>query len=88
MGVFPPNAMANAIGHLSIGLQLPRRVDPCDDVLTSAIEIRKSLEQLKDPRVIKDMAADFSGIWAKSAWDRNTQGPSKEGCLFMNITRR
>jgi len=87
MGVFPLNAMANAISHLSIGLQLLRGVDPHDDVLIRATEIRKSLEQLKDPRVIKDMAAEFAGIRAKSAWSRSTQGPSREGCLVMNITR-
>jgi len=40
MGIYPLNAAANAIGHLSIGLQLPREVDPYDDVLTYATEIR------------------------------------------------
>jgi len=87
MGVFPPNAMPTAIGHLSIGLQLLRGADPLDEVLIRATDIRKSLEQLKDPQVIKDMVADFAGIRAKSAWNRSSQGPSREGCLVMNVTR-
>jgi len=87
MGVSPPNAMPTAIGHLSIGLQLPRRVDPHDDVLICATEIRKSLGQLKDPQVIKDMVAEFARVRAKSAWNKSSQGPSREGCLVMNITR-
>jgi len=88
MGIFPLNAAANAFGLLPVGLQLPRRVDPHDEVLTCATEIRKSLEQLKDPRVIDDMAADYARGHAQSAWNRKGQAPSKEGCLVMNITRR
>jgi len=88
MGIFPLNAAANAFGLLPIGLQLPRGVDPHDEVLTCATEIRKSLERLKDPRVIEDMAADSAGRRAQSAWNRTSQSPSKEGCLVMNITRR
>jgi len=88
MGIYPLNAAANAIGHLSIGLQLPREVDPYDDVLNYATEIRNLLDQLKDPRLIEEMAADFAKTQEQSAWNRKSQGPSREGCLVMNVTRR
>jgi len=88
MGIYPPNAAVNAIGLLSIGLQLPRGIDPHDDVLSCATEIRKSLEKLKDPRLVEDIVTDFARIQSQSAWNKNSQGPSKEGCLVMNITRR
>ena len=89
MGIYPPNAVVNAVGLLSTGiLQLSRGVDPHGDVLTCATEIRKSLEKLEDPRLIEDMAADFARITSQSAWNKNSQDFSKEGCLIMNVTRR
>ena len=89
MGIYPLNAAANAIALLPIGpLQLSNGADPRNDVLTCATEIRKSLENLKDPRLIEDMAADFAKMRSQAAWNKDTQDPSKEGCLIMNVTRR
>ena len=89
MGIYPPNAATNAFAWLPIGpLQLSNGADPRDDVLTCATEIRKSLEKLKDPRLIEDMARNFAKIRKQAAWNKEIQSPSKEGCLVMNITRR
>jgi len=88
MGIYPLNAAANAVGFLSIGLQLPGGIGPHDDVLTCATEIRKSLEGLKDPRLVENIATDFARAQSHSAWNKSSQGFSKEGCLIVNITRR
>ena len=88
MGIYPLNAAVNAFIYLSTGRKLSNGVDPLDDVLTCATGIRKSLEKLKDPRLIEDMAADLAKTQSQAAWNKGSQDPSKEGWLFMNITRR
>ena len=88
MGIYPPNAVLNAIVLLPTGVQLSRGVDPHEDVLTCATEIRKSLEKLRDPRLIEDMAADFARMKSHSAWNRGSELLSEEGHLIMNVTRR
>jgi len=90
MGIYPLNAAVNAFVYLTVpvGLQLSNGVDPRDDVLTCATEIRKSLEKLKDPRLIEDMVTDLAQVQSQAAWNKGSQDPSKEGYLFMNITRR
>ena len=88
MGIYPVNAAVNAFVYLSAGPQLSNGVNPRDDVLTCAIEIRKSLEKLKDPQLIEDLAADLAKIQSQAAWNNGSQDPSKDGCLIMNITRR
>jgi len=86
MGIYPFNAIVNAIALLPIGWQLQRGVDPRNDVLTCATEIRKSLENLKDPRLIEAMAADFGRILSQSAWNKRSEVPQSEGSLVINIT--
>jgi len=88
MGIYPLNAAVNAFVYLSTGIQFSNGVDPHDDVLTCATEIRKSLEKLKDARLIEDMAADLAKTQSLAAWNKGSQDPSKDGWLFMNITRR
>jgi len=62
MGIYPDNAVVNAIFWLSIKLQASKGVDLRDGVLACAVEIRKSLGMLKDPMFINDMAADVAKI--------------------------
>jgi len=88
MGIYPFNAIVNAIALLPIGWQLQRGVDPRNDVLTYATEIRKSLENLKDPRLIEAMATNFGRVLSQSAWNKRSEVPQDEGCMVINITRR
>ena len=89
MGVYPLNAVANAFIFLSAEVKLSKGVDPHDDVLVCATEIRKSLEKLKDPKLIKDMAAGVAKVQSRIAWDRGGYlSDPKKGCLVTNITRR
>ena len=86
MGIYPENAAVNAIVWLSTGLQASKGADIHDDVLACATEIRKSLGKLKDPMVIKDMAADVAKIQSQVAWDKAGQDmpTAKEGSLIVN----
>lgn len=86
MGIYPENAVVNAIFWLSTGLKVPESVDPHDGVLAWATELRKSLGRLKDPRFVKDMAADVAKIQSQVAWDKKGQDlpAAKEGCLIVN----
>ena len=88
MGIYPHNAAVNALVYLPIGLHLSRRDDPHDDVLTCATEIRKSLENLKDPRLIEVLASELARMQSQSAWNKNSENPQMEGCLMINTTRR
>ena len=85
MGIYPDNAAANAIVWLSTGLQ-SKGADIYDDVLACAIEIRKSLEKLKDPMFVQDLAAGVAKIQSQVAWDTAGQDMStaKEGSLIVN----
>lgn len=86
MGIYPDNAVVNAIVWLSTRLQVLKGVDLHDDVLACAAEIRKSLGKLKDPAFIKDMAADVAKIQSQVAWDKAGQDmpTAKEGSLIVN----
>jgi len=89
MGIYPLNAVVNAFVLLPIRPQLSNGAGPRDGVLACATEIRKSLEKLKDPRLIEDMAASIAKVQSRIAWDRGGYlADPKEGCLVVNITRR
>jgi len=90
MGIYPVNAVVNAIFWLPTGPQVSERVDPYDGVLAYATGIRKSLDELKDPMLVRGMAADLAKIQSQVAWDKGSQDMAnpKEGCLVVNITRR
>jgi len=88
MGIYPANAVVNATVFLRIGLQPSKGLGPHDEVLAHAVEIRKSIEKLKDPKFVKDMVADFGKLQTQIAWDKSGQGPPKEGYLAMDVTRR
>jgi len=88
MGIYPANAALNATVFLPIGLRPSKGFDAQDDVLAHAVEIRKSVEKLKDPKFVKDMAADFAKLQSQIAWDKSGQGSPKEGHLAVNIGRR
>ena len=88
MGIYPTNAVVNATVFLPIGLQPSKGPNPHDDVLACAVEIRKSLEKLKDPKSVKDLVTDFAKLQSQITWDKSGQGPPREGRLFVNIIRR
>jgi len=89
MGIYPLNAVVNAFILLPIRPQLSNVVGPRDGVLVCATEIRKSLEKLKDPGLIEDMAADVAKLQSQIAWNKGGYlADPKEGCLVTNITRR
>jgi len=87
MGIYPTNAAVNAVLYLTIGIQPSKELSPHDDVLARAVEIRKSLEKLKDPRSVKDLATDFAKLQSQTAWDRGARGSRKEGSLLVNVVR-
>ena len=90
MGIYPVNAALNAIVWLSTGLQIPKGLKPQDAVLAYTTEIHKLLEKFKNPRSIKEMAADLAKVQSQVAWDKSGQdlASAKEGCLVANIIRR
>jgi len=90
MGIYPVNAVVNAIIWLSTGLQVLKRADPRDSVLADAAEIRKSMDKLKDPKFIRDMAANVARVHSQVAWDKCGQDMANadESCLVVNILRR
>ena len=79
--------MVNAVIWFSVGLQAPKGGDPLDTVVTHAVEIRKSMDKLKDPKLIRDMAADVAKIQSQVAWDKRGQDMANvnESCLVVNI---
>jgi hypothetical protein len=80
------NASVNAIIWLPAHLQYSKRAGARDSVLACAAAVRKSLEKLKDPEFIKDMAAGVSKVLSSVAWDKMGQDlPSTmEGCMMSN----
>jgi len=91
MGIYPVNAVVNAIFWLPTGLsQAPKGTDPRDSILADAVEIRKSMDKLKDPKLVRNMAADVASIQSQVAWDKNGQdvASANEGCLIANILRK
>jgi len=89
MGIYPTNAV-NAVVYLSTGLQIPNGVDPRDTVVTHAAELRKGMGELKDPRLVRDMAAGLAKIQSQVAWDKNGQDMANmsDDCLIVNIALR
>lgn len=88
MGIYPDNAVVNAIIWLPAKLQVSKLIDPHDNVLAWATKIRESLGRLKDPGFVKDMAAGVAKMQSQVAWDRKGQDipTAKEGCLIVNNT--
>ena len=90
MGIYPVNAVVNAIFWLPTGPKVMRGVDPYDDVLANATEIRKSLDKLKDPVFVGEMAAGVAKIQSQVAWGKSSQDIAnpREGYMIVNIGRR
>ena len=88
MGIYPVNAVVNAIIWLPTNVQVPESVDPHDSVSMCATQIHESLGRLKDPGFIKDMAANVARIQSRAAWDKKGQDipTAKDGCLIVNNT--
>ena len=88
MGIYPDNAVVNAIIWLPTELQVSKDVDTRDGVLVCATEIRKSVGRLKDPVFVKNMAADVAGIQSQVAWDKSGQdmAAAREGFMIVNNT--
>lgn len=86
MGIYPENAVLNAIFWLPARVQNLKGIDPYDSVLANATEIRGSLKRLKDPEFIKDMAAGLAKLQSEVSWDKMGQDlPSAtEGCMIVN----
>ena len=86
--IYPINAAVNAVVWLSTGLQVSKDTGPCDSILASATEIRKSLGRLKDPKFINDMAAGVAKIQSQVAWNKEGQDlrAGREGYLIVNNT--
>ena len=87
MGMYPDNAVLNAIIPVSTGVQISKGVDPREGVLACATRIRNSLGRLKDPMFIKDSVVDLAKIQSQHAWDKNGQHPlttKGPGCLVVN----
>ena len=87
MGIYPDNAVVNAILWFSMGIQ-SSDIDPCDSVLACVTEIRKSLGSLKNPEFVADMVGGVAKIQSQVSRDRKGQdiAAAKEGCLIINNT--
>ena len=93
MGIYPLNAILNAIVWLSTTTrpQVPKGVDPRDGVLAWVTEIRKSLARLKDPRFLKDTVIDLAKRLSHTAWVKGSLSDlliEREGLLLVNNTRK
>ena len=87
LGIYPTNAVVNAVIWLSTELRIPKGADLRDTVVAHAAEIRKSMDKLKDPRLVRDMTADVAKIHSQVAWDKDghDMANANEGCLIVNI---
>ena len=87
MGIYPTNAVVNAVIWLRMVPRAPKGADPRNTAVAHAAEIRKSMDRLKDPRLVKDMAADVAKIQSQVAWDKNFQDMANvnESCLVVNV---
>lgn len=88
MGIYPDNAVVNAIVWLSTGIQVSKGIGLHDGILACATEVRKSLGRLRNPGFIKDMAADVAKRQYQVSWDKKGQdlATAKEGFLVVNNT--
>ena len=87
MGMYPDNAVLNAVILVPTEVQISKGVDPRGGVLDCATRIRDSLGRLKDPRFVEGMVVDLAKRQSQHAWDKSgqhaltTKGP---GCLVVN----
>jgi len=88
MGIYPANAAGNAVLYLPVGLQPSRGLNPRDNVFAHAVVTRESLQKLKDPKSVRDLAADFAKVHSRVAWDKSGQGPPREGNFMADVIRR
>jgi len=90
MGIYPFNAMVNALVWYPVGLQAPKGTDPHETVVAHAVELSNGIGRLRDPKLIRDMAADVAKIQSQAAWDKRGQDMANvnEGCLVANISWR
>ena len=90
MGVYPVNAVVNAVIWFPVELQAPKGSDPRDAVATHALELRKGMGKLKDPEEVRRMAADVAKIQSEVAWNKYGQDMVNvnESCLVMNVATR
>lgn len=87
MGIYPDNAVANAILWFSMGIQ-GSDIDPSNSVSACATKIRKSLGRLKNPGFVADMVGGVAKMQSQVSWDRKGQdiAAAKEGHLIVNNT--
>ena len=87
MGIYPVNAVVNAVIWLLMELRAPKEADPRDAVVAHAAEIHKSMGKLKDPRLVRAMVADVARIQSQVAWDKDGQdmANANESCLVANV---
>lgn len=86
MGIYPGNAVLNAIFWLPAQIQYTKDLGLRDRILANATKIRESLKKLRNPGYIKDMAASLARIQSEVSWDKMGQDlPSAmEGCMIVN----
>lgn len=86
MGIYPVNAVANAIVWLSIGIQVSKGINPYDGVLACVAAIRESPERLKDPGFITAVAVDLAKIQSQVSWNNKSQdvATAEESFLIVN----
>jgi len=86
MGIYPDNAVLNALIYPSTELRVSKDIDLRDNILAWVTEIRKSMERLKDPGFIKDAAAEQAKIQSQIVWDRKGVdiALTKESLLVVN----
>jgi len=79
--------VVNAVIWLSTRLQITKGADFRVTIVDHAAEIRKSMDKLKDPMFVRDMAADVAKIHSQVAWDKDGQDMANvnESCLVANI---
>ena len=87
MGIHPVNAVLNAIIWLPVELRAPKGAHPCDTIAAHAVELRKGVGKLKDPRLVRDMAAGVAKIQSRVAWDKSGQDMANVNgsCLVANV---
>ena len=87
MGVYPVNAVVNAVIWFPVELRAPKGADPRDVIVAHAAEIRNGMGRLKDPKVVRDLAADVAKIQSQVAWDKSGQDMANvdEGSLVVNV---
>ena len=91
MGIYPFDAVLNGIFWLlaPLGPQLMTGANPRDGILAWVTQFRKSMEMLKNPRFVKDMAAGLAKKLSHVAWTKGGMTDmfsSEENWLVVNNT--